>query len=136
MAKAKQKSSGSSSDAQPIEWAAAIIGTVLVIAMLAYTFYQAVSNSSRPPLITVQADSVIDTPGGYLVMFSATNAGDETAAAVQISGALMRDTVSVEEGDATIDYVPSHAVRRGGMMFSKDPRMYRLQLRATGFSRP
>lgn len=136
MAKAKQKSSGSPSDAPPIEWAAAIISTALVLAMLVYTVFQAMSNGSEPPLITVRADSVIDTPGGFLVMFSATNAGDETAAAVQISGALMRDTVSVEEGSATLDYVPSQAVRSGGMMFSKDPRMYRLELRATGFSRP
>ena len=136
MATSKQKSSSSASDAPPIEWAVAIISTVLVLAMLAYTFYQGVSNSSRPPLITVQADSVIDTPGGYLVMFSATNAGDETAAAVQISGALMRDTLSVEESDATLDYVPSQAVRRGGIMFAQDPRMYRLELRATGFSQP
>ena len=136
MAKAKQKSSGSSSDAPPIEWAAAIISTALVIAMLAYTFYQAMSNGSEPPLITVQADSVIDTPGGFLVMFTATNAGDETAAAVQISAELMRDSVAVEESSATLDYVPSQAVRSGGIMFSKDPRMYRLELRATGFSRP
>ncbi|HSJ31470.1 MAG TPA: hypothetical protein VK933_08555 [Longimicrobiales bacterium] len=135
MAKAKQ-SSGSPSDAPLIEWAAAIISTALVLAMLAYTLYHGVSNSSEPPLITVRADSVIDTPGGYLIMFSATNAGDETAAAVQISGALMRDTVSVEESSATLDYVPSQAVRSGGIMFSKDPRMYRLELRATGFSRP
>ena len=135
MAKSKQKSSGSS-DAPPIEWAAAILSTALVIAMLAYTFYQAMSNGSEPPLITVRADSVIDTPGGYLIMFSATNAGDETAAAVQISAELMRDSVAVEESSATLDYVPSQAVRRGGIMFSEDPRMYRLELRATGFSRP
>jgi uncharacterized protein (TIGR02588 family) len=135
MARSKAKSNASS-HAPPIEWAVAIISTVLVIAMLTYTLYHGVSNSSRPPVITVQADSVIDTPGGFLVMFSAMNAGDETAAAVQISGELMRDSVAVEESDATIDYVPSQAVRRGGIMFSKDPRMYRLELRATGFSRP
>ncbi|HSK19207.1 MAG TPA: TIGR02588 family protein [Longimicrobiales bacterium] len=135
MARSKPKSNASS-HAPPIEWAAAIISTVLVVAMLAYTLYQGVSNGSRPPLIAVQADSVIETPGGYLVMFSATNSGDETAAAVQISGELMRDTVAVEKSAATIDYVPSQAVRKGGIMFSNDPRTYRLELRATGFSRP
>ena len=135
MAKGKEKSSASS-DAPPIEWAAAIISTILVLAMLAYTFYHAISNGSVPPVITVQADSVLDAGSGYVVMFSATNAGDETAAAVQISGELMRDSVAVEESTATLDYVPSRAVRAGGIMFSKDPRMYRLELRATGFSRP
>lgn len=137
MAKPQKKNDASwKSHAPPAEWAAAIISTVLVSAMLVFTIRQAVTSGSLPPLISVRADTIIETDAGYLVMFTASNSGDETAAAVHVGGALMRDSVTVEQSDATIDYVPPQSSRTGGILFSKDPRLYRLHLRTLGFGLP
>ena len=136
MGKSGQKGSGSRPRTTAIEWAVAIVSAVLVCAMLAFTFYEAVTRGSLPPLISVQVDTVVEAPGGYVVMFTASNSGDETAAGLRVSGALLRDTATVEQSDATIDYVPPRAERKAGLFFSTNPDLHRIELRPVGFSQP
>lgn len=42
----------------------------------------------------------------------------------------------VEEGEATVDYVPSSSERRGGLVFTRDPRRHELTLRVKGWAEP
>ena len=137
MGRTQQKGSGSSGSPTPaIEWAVAIVSAALVCAMLAFTFYEAVTRGSLPPLISVQVDTVVEAPGGYVVMFTASNSGDETATGLRVSGTLLRDTATVEQSDATIDYVPPRAERKAGLFFSRNPDLHRIELRPVGFSLP
>ena len=131
-----KRSSSGKPDTPYLEWAAAIVSTILVLAMVAYMMYEGITGDGKPPLATVQADTVIEADGGYLVMFTVSNSGGETAAALRVSGALLRDTATIEQSDASIDYLPPRATRSGGMFFSRDPRLYRLELRPVGFSLP
>jgi uncharacterized protein (TIGR02588 family) len=119
-----------------IEWIAALVSSALVLALLGYTTWEALTREERPPLIEVRADSVVAAPGGYLVMFTARNDGGETAADVYIVGTLRAADGTLEESGATIDFLPLGGARHGGLFFTRDPRHLSLELRAAGFDTP
>jgi uncharacterized protein (TIGR02588 family) len=118
------------------EWAAAIVSAVLVLSLLGYMIREALTREARPPLIAVHADSVVATESGYLVMFTARNAGGETAAALVVRGTLAAGDSTLEESEAAIDYLPLGGSRHGGLLFTRDPRRHSLELRASGFDTP
>lgn len=120
-----------------LEWAAAGIGLLLLLAMLAIIGLEAArGETDEPPAITVMSGPVAAAPGGYLVEIEATNASGATAAAVEVEGALMAGQAPVETSSLTFDYVPGHSRRRGGLFFAQDPRRHRLELRALGYREP
>jgi uncharacterized protein (TIGR02588 family) len=119
-----------------VEWLAAGVSAVLVLAILGYTLREALTGPNGPPSLTVQADSVVPTAGHYLVMFTVRNDGGETAAAVTVHGALQRGDSTLEESDASVDYVPIGGYRVGGVAFTADPRRDSLSLRVGGFETP
>ena len=119
-----------------IEWVAALASTILVLWLLGYTAWEGFTREARPPIISVRADSVVGAPGGFLVMFTARNDGGETAAGLNVVGSLRVDTTTVEESQATVDFLPLGGERRGGLFFTRDPRSYSLELRAVGFDTP
>ena len=120
----------------PIEWAAALVSTVLVLFLLGYTVREALVREKRPPLVAVRADSILTVPGGHVVMFTARNSGGETAAALVVRGTLRRGDAEVEQSEATIDYVPLGGERQGGLQFTLDPRRHTLEIGASGFDTP
>jgi uncharacterized protein (TIGR02588 family) len=115
---------------------AAAVSTALVLGVVGYLLYDAVARPRTPPSLRVVADTVLQADGMWLVEFRATNAGHETAAAVKIEGELMQADSSVESSEAVLDYVPGRSVRHGGLFFRRDPRAYRLELRAHGYQEP
>jgi uncharacterized protein (TIGR02588 family) len=119
-----------------VEWVAAGISSVLVLAMLGYTLREALTGPSGPPSLSVHVDSVVPTAGHYLVMFTVRNEGGETAAAVTVHGALLRGDSTLEESDASVDYVPIGGFRIGGVAFTADPQRDSLELRVGGFQAP
>jgi uncharacterized protein (TIGR02588 family) len=118
------------------EWVAAAVSTALVLAVVGYLLYDGVARPRTPPDIQVAADTVLRSGGLWLVEFRATNDGHETAASVKIEGELMQGDSSVEASEAVLDYVPGRSVRHGGLFFRRDPRAYRLELRAHGYQEP
>jgi len=121
----------------PLEWAAAGIGLLLLLAMLAVIGREAIrGDSEQPPAIAVRTLRTVAVPGGYLVEVEAANRSGATAAAVEVEGRLMAGETAVESGRFTLDYVPAHARRTGGLLFAEDPRRHRLEVRALGYQEP
>jgi uncharacterized protein (TIGR02588 family) len=120
----------------PWEWAVALLGLVLVLGSMGFLAYQAVAGDDSPPDILIQANAIMPVRAGYLVQIQAINQGGSTAAELRIEGTLMGERGSVESSEAVIDYVPAHSHRNGGLFFTKDPRQFTLQLRATGYAEP
>jgi uncharacterized protein (TIGR02588 family) len=118
------------------EWVAASVSAALVLAVVGYMLYDGVARPQTPPSITVQADTVLQGNGVWLVQFQARNHGHLTAAQVTVEGELMDGERSVEASEAVLDYVPVESVRRGGLFFTHDPRAHRLQVRAKGYQEP
>lgn len=119
------------------EWAAAALGAAIVAAAIGFMVYDAVTAAPHPvPKIAVRVDTVVAYRSGYIVEFRAINAGDATAANVLVQGELRSDTGVVERSKATIEFVPGGSWRPGGLVFTKDPRAYRMEVRPLGFDRP
>lgn len=118
------------------EWVVAAASLLLVLATIGFMLQEALGNAKTPPHIVITVDEVVATGSGYVVEFSATNRGTTTAASLMIEGELADASGVVERSHATIDYLPAESTRTGGVMFSKDPRRFRLRIRPTGYDRP
>jgi uncharacterized protein (TIGR02588 family) len=121
----------------PWEWAVALVGVLVVLGAMGFLGYEAIVNKTGPPAVTVRADAVHATQGGYLVQIRASNQGGATAAKVLVQGVLTNASGDRAETSETLfDYVPAHSSRAGGLFFTQDPHQFQLQLRAQGYVEP
>jgi uncharacterized protein (TIGR02588 family) len=114
-----------------LEWVASALGLVLILCVMGVIARDAFNGSAgMAPDIQVAATRIRQSEAGFLVEFEARNLSPITAAQVAIEGKLPGGETST----ATIDYVPGRSARRGGLLFSADPRG--LELRALGYQNP
>jgi uncharacterized protein (TIGR02588 family) len=118
------------------EWVVAAIGAALVAGTIGYLVYLASVRDATPPDIRVVEDGVVALQGGWLVRFRAANAGGQAAAQLLVEGELEGPQGPIETSEATVDYLPARSERKGGLIFSRDPRRHALRLRAKGFVQP
>jgi uncharacterized protein (TIGR02588 family) len=117
-------------------WGIALLGLALVLGSIGFMLYEAAAGDSSPPDVTLRVDSILPTRNGFLVEFRAINEGGSTAEGLTVEGELGNGTEVMETSNTTIEYVPSHSERKGGLFFTSDPRQYKLQLRAKGYEKP
>jgi len=128
---AKAATRGKPVGAPLLEWLAAGVGLLLVIAVIVVIGRDAVSGATDgTPDLDVVATRVVAVSSGAVLEFEIRNHSAFTAAAVQIEGKLPGGETSI----ATVDYVPGRSVRRGGLQFSADPRG--AELRVLGYQDP
>lgn len=131
-----QGEQGKLDDAPLWMWAVALVGLALVAGSIAFMLYEATAGDSSPPDVSVRVDSILTTRSGYLVKFRAVNEGGSTAEGLTVEGELRDAGGSVETSETTIEYVPSHSEREGGLFFTRDPRAHELRIRAKGYEKP
>ena len=120
----------------PLEWAAAAVGLLVALALLAIVVREALVAREDPvPVLTAEVERVVATPAGYVVAVRVRNASSQAVAAVQVDGEIGADG-SEEMSSATIDYVPGWSQAEGGLIFSRDPGQDGLELRITGYEIP
>lgn len=119
-----------------LEWLFAAMGAVLILGTAGYMIAHGMRHPVAPPDIIVTRISGAVVSDGFLVEFSAANRGNATAAAVTVSGTLLQDGEVIEERETTLDYLPDHAHRTGGLFFVNDPARYEVRLRAEGYMTP
>lgn len=89
-----------------------------------------------PPMLQVEPAGLVAGGGRYVVEVDVSNAAYRTAASVGIEGVLKQGERDVETSGASLAYVPGESRRRAALIFTRDPRQYRLELRVTGYERP
>jgi uncharacterized protein (TIGR02588 family) len=114
----------------------AALGLCLVVGVVGFMLYRAFTEAGTPPTIEFTVDAIQPSGPGYLVTFTATNRGDEAAAALMIEGQLTGEDGAVETSAATLTYLPGGSQRQGGLFFAADPRAGQLTLRAKGYESP
>ena len=120
-----------------LEWVSAIVGGLIALALIAIIGREAVTGANHGPAeLVVVEQRVVPSNRGFVVEVGVRNDGDSAAAAVQIEGALRQGQSAVETSRATLDYVPGNSSRKAGLIFSRDPAGYRLDLRAGGYAEP
>jgi uncharacterized protein (TIGR02588 family) len=117
-------------------WGIGLVGLVLALGSIGFALYEAVAGDSSPPDVTVEVVEILPAQDGFLVEFRVINEGGTTAAGLTVEGELRDGAEIVEASDTTVEYVPSHSEREGGVFFTRDPRQYELQLRAKGYETP
>ena len=120
----------------PLEWVMAGIGALLVAGTIGYLAAQALWRDTTPPDVRILAEPPRELQGGWLVRFRALNQGGEPAVELLIEGALRGPDGSVETAETTLDYLAPGSQRAGGLLFSRDPRRFELELRAKGYAEP
>ncbi len=130
------KDQGKLKDAPLWMWGIAVLGLALVLGSIVFMLYEAAAGDSSPPDVSVRLDSIRPTQNGFLVEFRAINEGGTTAQGLTVEGELKNGTDRVETSNTTIEYVPSHSERAGGLFFKSDPRQYQLRLQAKGYEMP
>lgn len=108
-----------------------MLGALIFVAMLGVLVSAGLSGADAPPDVRTRVERMAPVSGGYVVEFIAENAGDKTAADIEIVAEL-----GAEEARARFDYLPPHSQRRGGVFFRSDPRAGYLTLRADGYADP
>ncbi|HVF24920.1 MAG TPA: hypothetical protein VNA23_03475 [Anaerolineales bacterium] len=136
MTKSSGKNEQRIQDAPLWMWGIALLGLVLVLGSIVFMLYEAITGDTSPPDVVVRVESIEAATSGFLVSFRAVNEGGSTAAGITIEGTLRDGTEGIETSNTTIEYLPSHSERKGGLFFTLDPRQYELELRATGFEEP
>lgn len=119
-----------------LEWVVALSGAALVVGTIGYLVYYGLTYPETPPNVTVTYTSSSTLPGGHLIEFTAENHGNTTAAGLLITGTLSDGGRTIEESEATLDYMPQQAKRTGGLIFHENPAQFDLRLEASGYSTP
>lgn len=117
----------------PAEWVLAGIGAVFAVLIIGLLAVYAVRNPDTPPELAADAVEVIDRGGPYLVAGELTNTGGASASNVTVEGALVVDGREVEAAEVVVDYVPAGVTEEFFLVFDRDPRRGRVELRPTGF---
>ena len=136
MAQKAEKKPAKINSAPPWMWAIGLLGLVLVLGSIAFMLYEAAAGDSSPPDVTVKVESIAASRNGFLVRFSVINEGGSTAEGLTVEGELRKGTQSIEISNTTIEYVPSHSQREGGLYFTSDPNQHELRVRAKGYEKP
>ena len=120
-----------------LEWIAAFLGLAVVATMGVFLVLEALSSGARlPPVMHVEPVGL--TRGGsiYVLELKVFNSTGQTGAAVNLEGTLTQGGREVETSNATISYRPGKSSRRAGLVFTRDPRSYDVELRVTGYEQP
>ena len=137
MAEAKQKNEKEQKGPSLLEWIAAALGALLVAGMFTFIAIEAIATKdSGPPMLDVTPVAIVSDGQSHVVEVKVTNRSGRTAAAVEIQGDLRRGAQLVETSHATLSYVPGQAERRAGLIFTRNPRHYSLQVRPGGYEVP
>ena len=119
-----------------LEWICFAVSLLLVIGLLAYLTYAAVTTPKSPALIELQLSPPEERGGKFFINVVAENRGNETAEGVHVEVVLKGDGKE-ERGMFVIDRLPRQGKRRGVVTFATDPRLARsLEARALGYAEP
>jgi len=116
--------------APALEWGAAGVGLLLILAVLTLLAMHALSPNGPPILRVTQIDQTTN-PAGHTIKIEVVNDGATAAAGVLVEGALGSETSEV-----SLDYVPAKSKREASLVFQGDPKAGALTLRVKGFVEP
>lgn len=119
-----------------LEWIAAGVGLVLILATLGVIGAEVLRRDDSAPRFTVRTVAVTPSAGGYLMTIEVRNEGGAPAAGVVVEGELTPPDGEGESAEMTFDFVADHSAREGGLFFKGDPRQGQVVLRAKSYVDP
>lgn len=118
-----------------VEFLVGVVSGVLLVSVLGFLGYQAVTVRDGPPALRTRVAPVSDADQPpYVFEVQVRNTGGQTAQAVQITGQLTRDDRQVEQASATVRYIPPHSHRDVSLLFDTDPKTAAVSVKAAGYA--
>lgn len=128
---------GSREAAPPFwKWVVAAAGLLLVLASVGVLAYYAWTGEADHPRPSVQVLSIEQQPAGWHVAVRVRNGAQATAAALRLTGRLRQGPEVLEERKLELQYLPGGSSREGGLFFSRDPRLHRLEWAFESYEKP
>lgn len=118
-------------DPHRVEWVVGMVSTLLVLALVGWIGWEAVTDKPEPPEFATNIIAVRSMADGDRVEFEVANRSGTTAAAVVIRGEAAAETI-----DVTFDYVPAQSTARGALIFSPGATRSGLSIKAIGYTEP
>lgn len=119
-----------------VEWILGLASGLLVVALMAFLLVEAVDDSSALPALVVATGHATQAGGSWLVPIELANEGDSAAADVIVETRLVRAGREVERVTSRFDYVAPRSLRRGGVVFTRDPAGHEVSVGVTSFAEP
>ncbi|GLQ53064.1 hypothetical protein [Devosia nitrariae] len=120
--------------AEKVEWIVAGVATLVVVVLMGFLVYEAVTRSGGSPDLAVSHIESTRTRAGLAVLLEVDNAGHAAASAVEVVG---RTGANGQEARVvTIDYVPAEARRRATLVFPPETRPEDVRLHVLGYADP
>ena len=118
----------SKENAERIEWIAGSVSALVVLGMIGFFVYEAISGADGLPRLEVTVDPVDQIAGGTHLRYLIRNEGGRAASAVTLSVTLRRSVI--------VDYVPAHSQVSGGLNVPESARPGDLELTVDGYVDP
>jgi uncharacterized protein (TIGR02588 family) len=119
-----------------LEWSVFAASLLLVVSVVAYLAYDALTAGDEPPRIAVQLGAPEQRADHFAVPVTVTNEGDQTAEGVVVEVVLERGEEE-EQAQFEVAFVPRQSAREGWVTFEQDPATAdRLTARAIGYEKP
>jgi uncharacterized protein (TIGR02588 family) len=119
-----------------LEWSVFAVSLLLVVTVVAYLAYDAVSSADTPPDLAVQLGAPEQHAGYFAVPITVTNAGHQTAEGVVVEVVVERSGEQ-EQAQLELAYIPRQSQREGWVTFEQDPQTAdSMTARAIGYEQP
>lgn len=136
MSNGRSNKNNSTDKIPPVEWIFASLGAAVFLFGFSYMLYTGLSNKNTPPNINISIVSVTSSGSNHVVEISVKNSGSSTAEGLIIEGTLTAGGRQVELSRTTFDYLPEKSFKKGGLIFTRDPSLFELSIRALGYEEP
>ena len=120
----------------PLERLLGALGAVLVLALLTFLVYQSAVGSETGPELSTEVSRIAPAGDQFVAHVRVRNRGGETAESVSVSGDLRVAGTRVGQASTTIAHIPANSSRQAALVFERDPRDGRLDVRAEGYALP
>lgn len=115
-----------------VQWVVASLGAGVTLATVGYLVFLSVAGAKTPSDIRVNVDSVYWNGSGWAAAFTARNLGDQTAQQVLVRAR----AGSADVGETTLDFLPGHGRRSGGIHLDERSPEAGLRLTAESWTIP
>jgi uncharacterized protein (TIGR02588 family) len=119
-----------------LEWVVGALGAAITAGVLGTLAYEASTYEEGPPALVVRMIDVTQTEGGFVVRFATENEGTSTAGEVVVRATLKDGDRTLEQAEATLDFVARKSSREAGVILRRDPRSATLDLAAVSYRKP
>lgn len=115
------KKGNGGSDKNALEWSVFAFSLLLVLSILAYLSYKAITHEVSPPDLVLVYTSDPSEHAPYRYHVSIINDGGETAEEVNIELTLEKGGEELEAAELQVPFSPKGSRREGWIIFKTDP---------------